>query len=381
MDPIIVVGSGLAGYSVLRELRRRARERPALMVTADSGEYYSKPSLSNALAQGHDAADLVLNTAAQMGAATGARVLVDTRVLAIDPVRRCIRTSGGELRYSSLVLALGATSRRPDLAGNGAADVLCVNSLHDYIRFREALRGAQKVMLLGGGLIGCEFANDLAVAGVAVDVVEPAPCVLSRFLPAQAAAALQRRLEVAGVCWHLGVAAQRVDRVGRKYELTLDDGSILQGDLVLAAIGLSPQTALARGAGIAVNRGVVVNRYLATSAPNVYALGDCAEVEGLLLPFTTPISHAARALGATLGGKPTKVQYPAMPVSVKTPSWPTVVAPAPLGAEGSWQCVPSHDGMRSLMRDDSGRLLGFALHGVAVDEAGLLARELPALLA
>jgi rubredoxin-NAD+ reductase len=371
----------LAGYSVLRELRRRARERPALMVTADAGDYYSKPSLSNALAQGHGAADLVLNTAAQMGAATGARILVDTPVLAIDPARHRIRTSGEELRYSSLVLALGAASRRPELAGDGADDVLCVNNLRDYARFREALHSARKVVLLGGGLIGCEFANDLAVAGVTVDVVEPAPCVLSRFLPAQAAAAMQRRLEAVGVRWHLRVSAQRVDRVGRKYELTLDDGSILQGDLVLAAIGLAPQTALARSAGLAVNRGVVVDRYLATSAPDVHALGDCAEVEGLLLPFTSPISHAARALGATLGGKPTKVMYPAMPVSVKTPSWPTVVAPAPLGTEGSWECAACADGMRSLMRDDSGGLVGFALHGAAIEEAALLARELPALLA
>jgi rubredoxin-NAD+ reductase len=192
---------------------------------------------------------------------------------------------------------------------------------------------------------------------------------------------MQRRLEAVGVRWHLRVSAQRVDRVGRKYELTLDDGSILQGDLVLAAIGLAPQTALARSAGLAVNRGVVVDRYLATSAPDVHALGDCAEVEGLLLPFTSPISHAARALGATLGGKPTKVMYPAMPVSVKTPSWPTVVAPAPLGTEGSWECAACADGMRSLMRDDSGGLVGFALHGAAIEEAALLARELPALLA
>ncbi len=381
MDPIIVVGSGLAGYGLVRELRRRARNRPVLLVTRDSGEYYSKPALSSALRDGRTADELVLNTAEQMAASTGARIHTGTPVLGIDPARRRIRVPGGEWCYSDLVLALGASPVRPELAGDGASEVLTVNDLGDYRRFRQRLESVRKVLLLGAGLIGCEFADDLCSAGIAVEVVEPAPQALPRLLPDTAAAVLQARLAASGVRWQLGVHAIAVDREADGYRMTLSDGGVLKGDLVLSAVGLRPHTALAEAAGLRVNRGIVVDRHLAASEPGIHALGDCAEVEGLVLPYVAPIPLAARALATTLGGTPTAVHYPAMPVHVKTPSWPTIVAPAPSGTQGRWRCDASDGGMRSVLQDDRGGLIGFALNGTAVVEAGDLARHLPPLIA
>lgn len=381
MDPVVIIGSGLAGYSVLRELRRKARELPIVMVTAEDGAYYSKPALSSALADRRMPADLVLNTAEQMGRATRARILTETPVLAIDPRERRVRIAGDSLPYSSLVLALGSTPLRPALAGNGAADVLHVNSLADYRLFRERLHSAARVVLFGAGLIGCEFANDLAAAGVTVDVVEAAPQALPRLLPPQAATSLQQRLEAIGVHWHLGMQAVAVDRAATGYAVALSDGSTVRGDLVLSAIGLRPNASLAQEAGLRVNRGIVTDRLLATSEAGIYAIGDCAEVDGLVLPFVAPISIAARALASTLSGTPSQVCYPAMPIIVKTPCWPTVVSPAPIGAQGSWECVHSTSGMRSLMHGAAGALLGFALNGPVVAEADALARDLPPLLA
>jgi rubredoxin---NAD+ reductase len=381
MDPIVVVGSGLAGYNTVRELRRRDKRSALVMVTADGGEYYSKPSLSNAFAERRSPADLVLDTPARMSASTGARILTRTRVERIDVPQRRIRWDGGELAYSKLVLALGATAMRPRLAGDAAAELLSVNSLADYTVLRARLEGAGRVVVLGAGLIGCEFANDLAAAGLAVEVVEMAAQPLPRLLPADAASLLARRLAAIGVIWHFGAAAARLDHAGNAYRVTLDNGRILEADVVLGAIGLAPNVALAREAGIRVARGIVVGRHLETSAPHVFALGDCAEVEGHVLPFIEPISHAARALGATLAGKPTPVRYPAMPVRVKTPACPTIVAPALPGTAGGWRCSPCEDGMRSDFRDAKGALLGFALNGAAVGEMPVLSRELPALLA
>jgi rubredoxin-NAD+ reductase len=149
---------------------------------------------------------------------------------------------------------------------------------------------------------------------------------------------------------------------------------------VLSAVGLRPRIALAQAAGLATNRGIVVGRHLATSDADIFALGDCAEVAGLVLPFVMPIMHSARALAATLAGKPTPVAYPAMPVLVKTPACPTIVSPPPAGADGEWIVTADADGVKSLFQDASGKMLGFALNGKATAERAALAPQLPPVL-
>ena len=162
--------------------------------------------------------------------------------------------------------------------------------------------------------------------------------------------------------------------------LTLTDGSTLEADLVLSAIGLRPRVALAKAAGLTVNRGVVADRWLATSAPHVYALGDCAEVEGHSLPFVMPIMQQARALGATLAGTPTALKYPAMPVIVKTPACPTVVCPPPLEAVGAWSVQAADDALEARFEGAGGKLLGFALMGAATAKRQAFAAQVPGLI-
>ena len=162
--------------------------------------------------------------------------------------------------------------------------------------------------------------------------------------------------------------------------VTLANGDVLSADLVLSAIGLKARTDLARAAGLQVNRGIVVNTQLQTSAAGCYALGDCAEVAGLHLPFVMPIMQQARALAKTLAGTATPLQYPAMPVVVKTPVCPTVVCPPPMGVEGQWTEDAAADGVRALYKDSSGALRGFALTGAAVKDKQALTKEIPNLL-
>jgi rubredoxin-NAD+ reductase len=149
---------------------------------------------------------------------------------------------------------------------------------------------------------------------------------------------------------------------------------------MLSAVGLRPRIALAEAAGLAVGRGIVVDDRLRSSAHGVYAIGDCAEVGGLVLPFVMPIMQGARALGQTLAGTPTAVTYPAMPVTVKTPALPVVVCPPLPGVAGQWQTRMEGDGIRSLFVDEQGDLQGFALSGAAVAEKAGLAGRLAAWL-
>lgn len=383
--PIIILGSGLAGYSAARELRKLDKTTPLVIISRDHAGFYSKPMLSNALAGNKTAAMLVMKPVEKMIEELGAVVRARTEAARIDTGARSVHCVDGEVfAYRDLVLALGADPIRLPLAGDGAADVLSVNDLDDYARFSERLDGVKRVAILGGGLIGCEFANDILSRGIAPTVIDPAAAALSRLLPPAASAWLQARLEAAGVRFRFGVAAERVDRAATGFRLTLTDGGALEADLVLSAIGLRPRIGLAQAAGLSVNRGIVTDRWLATSAPHVYALGDCAEVEGHSLPFVMPIMQQARALGATLAGSRTPLKYPAMPVIVKTPACPTVVCPPPIDAAGLWSMHSGgqrgDDGLEAHFRGDDGALLGFALMGAATTRRQTLAAQVPGLI-
>jgi rubredoxin-NAD+ reductase len=381
MTGILILGTGLAGYTVAREFRKLDSQTPLTLVTRDAGSFYSKPVLSNALAQKKSPAQIALNSATDMSRQLHATVNTHLEIRSLDTAARTVTTVNGPvLGYEQLVLALGADPIRLPLAGDAAELVLSVNDLDDYTRFRAALEGRQRVVILGAGLIGCEFANDLRVGDVQVDVIDLAPQLIGRLLPPQAAAFLRTALENAGIRFHLGTTAQSVDRQAGAMRVTLANGTTLEADLVLSAIGLKPRVALADAAGLTVQRGIVTDPLLQTSAPGVYALGDCAEVAGHQLPYVMPIMQAARALAKTLAGTPTPVQYPAMPVVVKTPACPTVVCPPPAGLNGRWEEIATDEGVRALFRDESGTVRGYALVGTATQEKQALTKDLPPLL-
>ena len=380
--PVVIVGSGLAGYTVAREFRKLDKETPLVVVSRDGAGFYSKPMLSNALAGKKTAASLVMKPADKMAAELNATIHARTGVLRIDTEARHIPLDNGDvIEWRDLVLALGADPIRLPLEGDAADEVLSVNDLDDYARFADRLEGAKTVAILGAGLIGCEFANDLLARGITPVVVDLADRPLPRLLPPEASAHLRTRLEAGGVQFRFNVAAGRVDRHGDGVRVLLSDGTTIDADLVLSAIGLKPRTQLAREAGLVVNRGVVVDRWLRSSAANVYAVGDCAEVEGHTLPYVMPLMQQGRALAATLAGTPTQVVYPAMPVVVKTPACPTVVCPPPLSAEGAWLSELTDDACVARYSAADGTLLGFAVMGTATSQKQALAAGIAGLLA
>jgi rubredoxin-NAD+ reductase len=393
-EAVVIIGSGLAGYNVARELRKADADVPIVVVSRDHAGFYSKPMLSNALAGKKTAATLVMKSADKMAEEAKLRVIAQQAVSSIDTQARTVTLSGGEvLPYRDLVLALGADPIRLPLKGDAADTVLSVNDLDDFAKFAEALDTAaggapvKRVAILGAGLIGCEFANDLLHRGIAPTVLDLADRALSRLLPPEASARLQDKLQAGGATFRFGLGVASVDKAEQGAEhglkLTLSDGSTMETDLVLSAIGLRPRTHLATEAGVLTGQGVMVNRQLATNVPHVYAVGDCAEVDGHLLPYVLPLMQQARALAATLAGKTTPVSYPAMPVVVKTPAWPTVVCPPPAKAQGQWQVTATDDAVeaRFVSADNPEQLLGFALQGKAVTQRQALAALVPPVLA
>lgn len=379
---VVIVGSGLGGYTLAREFRKRDRATPVTIVTADGGEAYSKPMLSNALAQGKDIPGLTQKGAAQVAAELDVTVLTRHRVLGIDRAGKTISLrdpDGGEttLAYGRLVLAVGADPRPYVVEGSDQATIHRVNDLDDYAAWRAALVPGARVLLIGAGLIGAEFANDLAGAGYKVVLVDPAPWPLGRLLPAELGGEMAKALAGIGIELHLG---RSVTRMAPGWAV-LDDGTALDFDLALSAIGLVPRMAMARAAGLHVDRGIVVDHLLATSDPDIFALGDCAQSPAGALPFVLPLMAQARALAATLAGEPTPLKLPALPVVVKTPALPVAVCPPPPGADGSWTIEGDGPDRKALFAAADGTPLGFALSGARVGERQTLGKAMPDLLA
>jgi rubredoxin-NAD+ reductase len=294
-----------------------------------------------------------------------------------------VTTSEGVFGYSKLILATGAQTVRAPVEGEACHQVLSVNSLddfgvfHDRLKHDERIGDAGRVLIMGAGLIGCEFANDLAGAGYRVSVVDPFDRPLAALLPQQASEQLRDALSELGVTWHFGTTVKAVDKFARgadmRLTISLSDGTQVHADQVLSAIGLKANISLAQAAGLACERGILVDCLLQSSAANVYALGDCAQYAsgrwgnpaeqvcgGRTLPYVMPVMNAAKALAATLAGSATRLAFPLMPISIKTPALPIVLAPPPSGTEGRW--VDREPGVW-LFVSNQGKVSGFVLAG------------------
>ncbi len=377
MKPVIIIGTGLAGYTLAREFRKLDKTTPLFIISADDGGFYSKPMLSNAFAQGKRVEHLVTHSAVQMAAQLAATIMTGTRVLAIDAVGKRVDTTAGSFEYDRLVLAVGAQPVRLPIEGGGAADIVSVNNIDDYRLFRGKLaRMGEKarVAVLGAGLIGCEFADDLSSGGYKVTVVDPNKRPLAALAPSALSQALRVALERRDVTFRLGTTAARVERRGTSLEVALADGCMLEADLVLSAVGLRPDLRLAQSAGLCTGRGIMVDTRGGTSAKDVFALGDCAEYATdagtSVLPYVAPLMTAARAIARTLAGNPTDIDLKPAPVIVKTLSFPMALVPPPAAtnADGSWH--ETQYGERIICRyyDGDGTMVAF---GVAPQEANI----------
>ena len=388
MQPIIIVGSGMAGYTLAREYRKLNPEQELIMICADDGINYAKPTLSNALVGKKAPEQIALGDAAKMSAQLNMSIKTQTQVVSINAEQHVItvETNGqtSEQNYSKLVLAVGANQIRLNIAGDGAEDILVVNTLAEYKQFRDHLdqRAQKRVLILGAGLIGCEFANDLKATEHEVIVVDVAPQVLGRLLPQQVSEEFKTKLEQAGIQFVLGTTINTVNRVNaQEYQVELSNGETHVVDVVLSAVGLKPSIELAQQADILTGRGIIANTLLETSQADIYALGDCVEINGTLLPYVMPIMQQARALAKTLAGETTHLHYPAMPVAVKTPAAPLTVLPVPQDVNVQWSIEQLEDGMIAQATDAENTLRGFVLLGATAGKQRLtLAKQVPDLI-
>ncbi len=375
-DYLVIVGAGIGGWSVAEAVRARDAERPILLVTSCEGISYPKPALSTALAHGKSAGDLAEQDALTKAAELGIEVRTETRVLKIDTSKKRITTAKGGIDYGHLVLALGAQQRTLPIDGDAADQVLRVNDLAAYRRLRQRLdAGVRHVTILGAGLIGCEFAEDLSSAGYAVSVVDPTDYPLASLLPQETGQQLRETLQSKGVSWVFHATADRVEHSGDRLRMTLSDGDAFETDLVLSAAGLVANTQLAEKAGLAVSRGIMTDRLMQSSQADIFAIGDCAAVEGQVFAYIEPIRRQAATIAAKLVGEDLPFDIKPPLVRIKTPSLPLTVCPPSEDAQPALIAQANAAADRVDFRSGD-RLVGFVLSGAEANNGMQLYREL-----
>lgn len=389
--PIIIIGSGLAGYMLAKEFRKLDSKSSLEIVTMSDGCFYSKPLLSTALTNQKNPQSLALSDKDTMAKQLNATIRAYSQVMGIDAHNQSITCSYCddstnkeiEIPYSHLVLACGAEKIKPSLEGDINNESICsINSLEDYRNFYSWLQNKKHIAILGSGLVGCEFANDLINAGYQVDIISAGEYPLANLVPEPVAKGLKEALEEKGVKWHVNCVAKAIHSIGvsNKYEIILNNNSRLNVDGVLSAVGIRPQLKLAQQTGIDTHRGILVNRHLQTNISSIYALGDCAEVDGHVKQFVAPLMQCARALAKNLVGVEEPVEYPPMPVVVKTPASPLIISPPLQDTPVEWQVNGDGRNIRALCYDNHGKLKGFALLGECVREKNQFISQLPSLL-
>lgn len=371
-DYVVIVGAGIAGWSVAEAIRRKDPERPVLMVSACKGQVYPKPALSLAISQGRSADDLVVKDALSRAAELNIEVRPETKILKLDTSRKRLTTAKGGVEYGKLILALGAHQRQLDIEGDAAESVLRVNDLRSFKNLQQRLsKGVKTISILGAGLIGSEFADDLTEAGYKVNVIDPGSYPLSGLIPSVMANEFQQRLSNKGVSWNFGVKLKRLDIDGDSLKVVLSDGVVKSTDLVLSAAGLVTNTVLAKKSGLKVDVGIVVDNDMRTSDANIYALGDCASVDGKLYAYIEPIRRQAEAIAADLVGEHKRfVAIPPM-VKIKTQSMPmSVCRPVNKNDDESWKMISNDKKGCCFEVINASDVTGFALSDSLAADAG-----------
>lgn len=329
---VVIVGAGRAGWQVAEALRALDAQRPITLVTDCSGDLYDKPQLSIAMARHLPAEQLVRETGPAAAARLGVRLLAHTHAVRIDTSPSThggtLRTTRGPLRYQHLVLAHGARAALPP----GLPAALCwrINHLQAYQRLRAALgHTPRRVLIVGAGLIGCELANDLALGGHSITLLDTEALPLARCAGEARASELLAAWGPLPIRFVGGVRVASLETLAvpspdGALQLSTTDGRQFTADQVIVAAGLQTPPRLAQSAGLAWDNGIAVTpRQLQTSVPGIHALGDCITIGGQASRFIEPIARQARTIAAAIAGVD-DVPYETRQASirVKTSSWP-----------------------------------------------------------
>src|SRR5437879_8760349 len=274
---VLIVGAGHAGFQVAASLRQHGYGERICLINDEAHLPYQRPPLSKAYLKGAGGAES-LNFRPDKFYREQTIQLIADRAVSIDRVARKLSlASGSSLDYWHLVLATGARNRLLDIPNANLEDVRYLRTLDESEALRQRIASGQRVVVIGAGFIGLEFAATARAKGLEVDVVELGARVMARAVTAEISDFFQERHTAAGIRIHLGVQATSIERQGTSVAgVSLSDGRHVPADLAVVGVGVLPNVELADEAGLPVAAGIIVDEQLLTPDPNISAVGDCA---------------------------------------------------------------------------------------------------------
>ena len=356
----------------LDECLARAPERfDVTVIGAEPHPNYNRILLSSVLAGDKMLDEIVINEP-RWYADRGIRLLLGSRAVAIDRAARQVALDDGSaVAYDKLLLATGSKPMAPPISGLHLPNVRAFRDIADVEAMIEASKTARRAVVIGGGLLGLEAAWGLKRRGMAVALVHLMPTLMERQLDATAAALLQRDLDARGIAFFTNAQTEEITGAERAEAVVLADGRRIAADFVVLAVGIRPNIDLARGAKLDVNRGILVGDDMATTDPDIYAVGECIEHNGQVFGLIAPIWDQAKVCGARLAGDDGAVYVPP-PVftSLKITGVDVFSAGALAAADDADEELTLHDAKRGLykkviLRND--RVVGAVLYGAVAD--------------
>jgi len=275
--PVLIAGAGHAGFQLAASLRQHGYSEPIRLINDEAHLPYQRPPLTKAYLKGAGGADSLMFRPDKFYRDQNIELIAD-RAASIDrAARRLLLASGSSLDYGHLVLATGARNRLLDIPNANLEDVRYLRTLDESEALRLRIASARRVVVIGAGFIGLEFAATARAKGLEVDVIELGARVMARAVTAEISDFFQSRHTAAGIRIHLGVQATSIESDGTHVAgVSLSDGRHVPADLVVVGVGVLPNVELADEAGLPVAAGIIVNEQLLTSDPNISAIGDCA---------------------------------------------------------------------------------------------------------
>ena len=369
-EPLVIVGNGMAAARLVDELAKTALGRYAVAVIGDEPRLaYNRVLLSSVLAGETGSHEIELRPA-DWWRHRGVTVRYGYRVTEIDTGRRELKIEGEEsMEYSKLVLATGSTPLRLNVPGADLAGVHTFRDTRDVDLLLTLAAAKKRVVVVGGGLLGLEAAYGLAKAGAPVTLLHLMDRLMERQLDGPAADLLKTLVERKGIRILLNASTKCIHGDGHVEAVELADGSRIEADAVIFAAGIKPNIALAKDAGIAVNRGIVVNDVMQTVSPDIFALGECAEHRGTCYGLVEPAYEQARVLARHLAGREACYGGSVVATNLKVSGVSVFSAGDFIGGEGSENLVLSdrRRGTYKKLVIADGRLTGAVLIGDTVD--------------
>ncbi len=298
-----IIGNGVAGINAARTLARSKPKATIDIYAEEPYPYYPRPRLLHLLAGEIQQEELYLYPK-EWYEKRGIAVHLASKVMRIDPQRQQLALADGrQATYERLLLAMGSSPIRPPIKGLDRAEAFTLRSLDDALALSERARETQRAAVIGGGLLGLEAARALRELGLQVTVVELLPRLLPKQLDEEGSPILEKWIGALGIEVLLGSAVQEISRKGSAHHLTLKDGGSLEADLLLICAGATPNVQVAEEAGIEVQRGIVVDEYMRTSLPNIYAAGDVAQFEGRVYGIIPVALEQSRVASLNMSGQ------------------------------------------------------------------------------